>query len=99
MNFKANEQPRTIVSATDPVFTEADRSAVRLMVLFEEFKEAGPVPFIAHRRDSENHGRELYQRAVDGEFGEIGPYVAPPKQVRAREPRSRRQSRAQAEAR
>lgn len=37
----------------------------------------GWVPFTASPDDVEEHGRDLYARAVAGEFGEIAPYVAP----------------------
>ena len=36
------------------------------------------VPFAASPNDPEAHGRELYQRAIAGEFGPIAEYVAPP---------------------
>lgn len=45
----------------------------------------GLIPFTASPEDVEELGRELYQRALDGEFGEIEAYsqpVAPPEQVK-----------------
>lgn len=36
-----------------------------------DFEDIGPVPFTAHPGDCEEHGRELYARAVAGEFGPI----------------------------
>jgi hypothetical protein len=37
----------------------------------------GWIPFAASPNDCEAHGRELYQRAIDGEFGTIELYVKP----------------------
>ena len=34
-------------------------------------------PFLATSNDPEAHGRDLFDRAMAGEFGEIAPYVAP----------------------
>lgn len=45
--------------------------------LVVEHPTHGEIPFTASPTDSEAHGRELYARAMDGEFGPIAPYVAP----------------------
>lgn len=37
----------------------------------------GLIPFTASPNDVEELGRDLYQRALNGEFGEIAPYVPP----------------------
>jgi hypothetical protein len=37
----------------------------------------GSIPFTSSFDDVEELGRELYQRALAGEFGEIDPYVPP----------------------
>lgn len=37
----------------------------------------GEIPFTASPEDVEELGRELYQRALDGEFGGIEPYTPP----------------------
>jgi hypothetical protein len=36
-----------------------------------DFEGIGPVPFTAVPDDSEEHGRELYARAIAGDFGPI----------------------------
>jgi hypothetical protein len=38
----------------------------------------GWIPFTASPEDTEEHGRTLYAQALDGDFGAIAPYVAPP---------------------
>lgn len=35
------------------------------------------LPFTARQDDPESYGRELFQKAVSGEFGEIGEYQPP----------------------
>lgn len=47
---------------------------IELIVCFEEI---GEVPFHATPDDVEEHGRELYARALAGEFGPVAPYVLP----------------------
>ena len=37
------------------------------------------LPFLATSSDPEDYGREIYTRAVAGEFGEVSPYIAPAK--------------------
>jgi hypothetical protein len=49
--------------------------SITLLATFPWLSEE--VPFSASPNDSEAHGRELYQRAMNGEFGPIAPYVAP----------------------
>ncbi len=41
--------------------------------------EFGEIPFTADSNDSEAHGRDLFARAVAGEFGAVAEYVAPVK--------------------
>jgi hypothetical protein len=59
---------RTIVSAVNPVRYQDD-FAVWLKVWFEELSE--PVLFCAIPFDVEVHGRELWIRAMAGEYGPV----------------------------
>lgn len=59
--------------AKQPVFSSFDRSSVDLIVKFSHLAEE--VPFTASRNDPAEHGRELYARAISGEFGKVGPYT------------------------
>jgi hypothetical protein len=72
-----NVTPRTIVSAADPEFAEADGSKISLKVTFKEISDLGPIPFIADKNDPELHGREIYELAVNGRFGEVAAYSPP----------------------
>ncbi|WP_051554373.1 hypothetical protein [Desulfobulbus elongatus] len=46
---------------------------------FDGVKQFHAVPW-----DPEEHGRDLYQRAIDGEFGEVAEYVPPVLTVEAK---------------
>lgn len=61
-----------IISARAPRRTRQDG-----IELYVTFKDIGEVPFHAHQSDPETHGRELYARAMQGEFGPVAPYIAP----------------------
>ena len=62
--------------AKNPVWANADQTAIDLTVRFAEIPE--DLPFTASPTDAEPHGRTLFAAAVAGEFGPIAPYVAPP---------------------
>lgn len=62
----------TIEYANNPKYTAPDNSRVLLTVKFAEFNEE--LPFVAAPNDVEEHGVELYNRAVAGEFGTVTPF-------------------------
>ena len=61
-----------IVSAKNPRRTNANG-----IDLLATFQGIGEIPFHATIDDPEPHGRELYARAMQGEFGEVAPYEPP----------------------
>ena len=78
------------LSASNPQWLDEAHTAIHLTANFEHTvaEYPGGVNFCATMSDCEAHGRELFQRALQGEFGEIAPYVPPPQsffeaQVRA----------------
>jgi hypothetical protein len=66
----------TIQFATSPKWANAEQSLIDLLVQFDAIPE--PIPYTASAADSVEHSRELFARAVAGEFGPVAPYVAPP---------------------
>jgi len=62
-----------------PKWNAADRSSINCLVTFKHLPSE--VPFTATPHDCEPHGREIYQRIVAGEFGEIAPFEPPPPQA------------------
>lgn len=78
------------MNITNPRFSSPDGSLINVDIDHPEF---GMVSFTASPDDPEGHGRELYARAVAGEFGAIALYAGPSAQEilaqRARENRDR----------
>lgn len=62
------------MKAQNPIFANAMGTVINLTCNHPEF---GAIPFSASAGDSEPDGRELFARAMLGEFGVIAPYVAP----------------------
>lgn len=58
-----------IISALHPRHMSDDTTSITLDVMFSHLP--APVQFTARKDDPEAHGRELYSRAVFGEFGDI----------------------------
>ena len=65
----------TLEYAKNPVYGSEDKNFINLIVKWVEFNEE--LPFSASHLDNMEHGRILYERALAGEFGEIGEYVPP----------------------
>lgn len=64
-----------IIEAKNPKYIAADKKIIQLEVKFGELQDMGFLPFGASENDVEAHGRELYRRALSGEFGEIEEFV------------------------
>lgn len=65
-----------VLSAVHPRHYASDPDSITLDVRFAHLPE--PVQFTARKDDPEEHGRELYSRAVFGEFGDIEVIPLPP---------------------
>jgi len=65
-----------VLSALHPRHYAADPDSITLDVRFAHLPEQ--VQFTARKDDPEEHGRELYSRAVFGEFGDIEVIPLPP---------------------
>ena len=63
----------TIENIRNPVFSNNEGNAIECLIKFEEFSEE--LPFNATSYDTEEHGRQAYQRIMSGEFGQIGEFV------------------------
>jgi len=60
-------------SIKSPRWARADQSAISCIVKFEHLLDEHE--FIATPRDCEEHGREIFRRCINGEFGEIKPFI------------------------
>ncbi|HDO1322755.1 TPA: tail fiber assembly protein [Aeromonas veronii] len=65
-----------VITAANPRHLAGDQDSITLDVRFSHLEEV--VKFTARRDDTEPHGRELYSRAVFGEFGDIAVITPPP---------------------
>lgn len=65
-----------VITAANPRHFAGDHDSITLDVRFSHLEEV--VEFTARRDDAERHGRELYSRAVFGEFGDITVLNPPP---------------------
>jgi len=65
----------TLEYAKDPIWNNAEGTAIVLTVKWEEFNEE--MPFGATPYDPMPYGVDLFNRAKAGEFGTVAPYVAP----------------------
>jgi hypothetical protein len=66
----------TLQYAKDPIFSSAEGTSIILTVKWEEFTEEMPFTATSHEWDTP-HGKDVFVRAVAGEFGEVAPYVPP----------------------
>ena len=66
--------PLTVLGMRNPAYADLDGIAIDLEV---EFAGLGWVPFTARPDDVEEHGRLIHAAVMDGEVGEIAPYVPP----------------------
>lgn len=65
-----------VITASNPVWSNAENTAIDLLVQFDTFSTL--IPFTANPADITPYGREIFARAVAGEFGPIAPYIPPP---------------------
>ena len=65
-----------IIHAENPRQFDGDSETIILDVLFSHLPDA--IQFAARKDDHEQHGRELYVRAVFGEYGPIEVITPPP---------------------
>jgi hypothetical protein len=65
-----------LIYAKDPTWANRSQTSINLIARFKEIEE--DLPFTADPNDTEAHGREIYARAVEGQFGAIGPFISEP---------------------
>jgi len=76
-------------SGKNPIWKNSEHTLIDLEVVFEEFGDEIH-SFTAHPDDIEEHGRDIYARAINGEFGAIADYVPPTTEQLWRKVRDRR---------
>jgi len=56
----------------NPQWSSSEKVAIHCIV---DFESLGEVPFGANPNDVEEHGREIYNRCIAGDFGPVADYV------------------------
>lgn len=64
-----------IISVRSLQYANAEGTAINMFLKVDKIIQE--VPFTAMPNDSASYGRELYDRAINGELGPIEPYVEP----------------------
>jgi hypothetical protein len=72
--FEPYVPPPVYTGARLPRWADAAHTMIDLLVTFPNF---GELMFTASPRDTAEHGRELFARALKGDFGPIAPYQPP----------------------
>ena len=68
----------TLIDAQNPRWGNAEHTLVIIETKWQHLESEGYLEFGASPEDVEAHGVDLYNRCVNGEFGTIAEYVAPP---------------------
>jgi hypothetical protein len=61
-----------LLYALNPMWANRSKTLIMLTVRFDHIQM--DLPFTANQNDVEQHGRDIFARAVNGEFGEIAPF-------------------------
>jgi len=69
----------TIESVTDLQWRNENHTGILCQVKFSEFENI--LPFCAMPTDVEEHGRFIFNQAVNGAYGAIGDYIPTPETV------------------
>jgi hypothetical protein len=75
-------------SASNLKWVDEAHTSINLTVNFEEIGQ--DVPFHATPNDTEEHGRDIYARAIAGEFGAIAEWTPPTTEELAQQARWKR---------
>ena len=74
--------------ANNPKWVDQAQTIINLVVRFEEIDE--DLPFTASPNDPEEHGRDVFERAKNGEFGVIAEWTPPTTEQLATNARTKR---------
>ena len=73
----------TLIGAKNPVWANEEQTKIYLDCKFSHYADIGMTEnngyygFLADPNDTEEHGRQIYAAAVNGDYGTIGAYVDP----------------------
>lgn len=61
--------------AKDPFWSNTEKTSIDLIIKWDKFPNE--LPFTASPDDCEAHGREIYEAAINGQFGQVKEYPTP----------------------
>lgn len=61
--------------AKNPCWSDANYTMIDLVIKWDEFPDE--LPFTANKNDCEEHGRLIFNAAMNGEYGPISEYIPP----------------------
>tara|TARA_R100000234_G_scaffold18421_1_gene10253 strand:+ start:743 stop:1003 length:261 start_codon:yes stop_codon:yes gene_type:complete len=73
----------TLIGAKNPVYANPEKTSVWVDAKFSHYADLGMTEndgyykFLCNPHDPEEHGREMLTKALAGEYGTVGDYVAP----------------------
>jgi len=74
--------------AKNPTWADEAHTSINLTVYFTEIGQ--DIPFHATPYDTEEHGRNIFEKAKNGEFGEIAEWIPPTTEELAQQARQKR---------
>ena len=83
MTIKIQGNGATLIDAKNPVWANEEKNLITLECKFSHYANLGMTEndgyyeFLADPNDVEEHGRQIYANAVNGDYGSIGAYVDP----------------------
>ena len=60
-------------TAKNPQWSDSSGTRIDLIIIWQEFEKE--LPFIADANDFEEHGKLLFTKALNGDFGVIAPFI------------------------
>jgi len=90
LTLRIEDKTMQLEYAKNPHWANAEHTMIDLTVRFAEIPE--DLPFTASPHDCEAHGRDIYAKAIAGEFGVIAEFVpyVPTKEEKAEDVRAER---------
>ena len=64
----------TLVDARNPRWVNEENNLIMVEAKWQHLEAEGYLEFLANPNDVEEHGRDLYNRCVAGEFGAVAAY-------------------------
>ena len=83
MTIKIKLNGATLIDAKNPKWMDEEKTSIVLECKFSHYANLGMTEndgyyeFLADPNDAEQHGREIYAKAANGDYGTVGDYVDP----------------------